>query len=88
MNLKYKFEIMELGDQIVAIPVEKSICDFRGVIKMNETSALIFQLLEKETTEQEIVELLEKEYDAPLNVIVDEVKKNIAEFNEKGLLTQ
>ena len=88
MHLKYKFEIMELGDQIVAIPIEKDICDFRGVIKMNETSAFIFRLLEKEVTEQEIVESLEREYDAPQNVLVDEVKKNIAELNEKGLLIQ
>ena len=88
MHLKYKFEIMELGDQIVAIPIEKDICDFRGVIKMNETSAFIFRLLEKEVTEQEIVESLKREYDAPQNVLVDEVKKNIAELNEKGLLIQ
>lgn len=86
MRLKYQFETMNLEDQVVAVPVGADVNKFRGVVKLNETSAFIFGLLAEDTTEEAIVDAMEKEYDAPLSVITEDVRKIIAEFEEKGLL--
>ncbi len=86
MRLKYQFETMKLDDRIVAVPVGENVNEFRGVVKLNETSAFIFDLLKEETTEEKIVDAMEKEYDAARSVIAEDVKRCIAEFGEKGLL--
>lgn len=86
MRLKYQFETMNLEDRIIAVPVGANVNEFHGVVKLNETSAFIFGLLANETTEEAIVDAMEKEYDAPRSVIEEDVKRCIAEFKEKGLL--
>lgn len=61
-RLKYRFETMELDDRAVAVPVGNSAREFRGVIKLNESAAEIFDLLREETTEEEIVASLVQRY--------------------------
>lgn len=86
MHLKYTFEIMELGEQTIAVPIDDNVEAFRGVIKLNESSAFIFELLKEDITEDEIVSKLEIEYDAPKELLVHDVRKYIQEFIERGLL--
>lgn len=86
MHLKYTFDTMELDDRIVAIPVGEGANGYHGVIKLNETAAFIFELLKKETTEEEIVKILEEKYDAARDTLAEDVHKFIMEFEEKGFL--
>ena len=86
MRIKYKFEMMELDDHVVAVPVGEDASVFRGVIKLNETSADIFDLLKEETTEKSIVDALETQYDAPRSVLEADVKKCLDEFRERDIL--
>lgn len=88
MHLKYTFDFMELNEWIIAIPVGDNANEFHGVIKLNETSAFIFKLLSKDITEEKIVDTLENEYDAPRTLIIEDVRKYIAEFEERGLLVR
>ena len=56
MKAKYTFEIMELDDGMVAVPVGNDSEQFHGVLKVNETAVFILKLLEHETTEDDIVD--------------------------------
>ena len=87
MHLKYAFDTMELDELTIAVPVGESVSQFRGVIKLNETSAFILELLKYEISEEEIVNALEKEYDAPRELIIEDVRRYISEFEKRGLLT-
>lgn len=62
MKLKYTFESMELDDRIIAVPVGDGAQDFRGVVKLNDSAAEIFDLLKQETTEEAVVEALKARY--------------------------
>ena len=86
MRLKFQFEKMELEGKTVAVPVGENVDEFRGVVKLNESSAFIFDLLKEETSMEAVVEAMEKEYDAPRTVIEADVKKCLEEFEERGLL--
>ncbi len=86
MRLKYTFETMKLDDQIVAIPVGEGATDYHGVIKLNETAAVIFELLKQENTEESIIEALEKKYDVSRDTVTRDVQHYIAMFREKGFL--
>lgn len=86
MRLKYQFETMELEDQTIAVPVGEKANEFHGVVKLNETSAQLFQLLQSETTEEKVVDTMADMYNVSRTAITADVKKFIDELTEKGLL--
>lgn len=86
MRLKYSFEKMDLDDQIIAVPIGDDSEGFTGVIRLNETAAFIFDLLETETTEEEIVTAMSRAFNAPYEKLAVDVHQYLAEFQRKGLL--
>ncbi len=86
MQLKYRFETIELGNQIIAVPVGKDVDEYHGVIRLNETAALIFNILREEITEKEIVDVLENEYQIDRKILCTDVHNIIEEFRDKELL--
>lgn len=63
MELKYTFEIMEIDDQLMAVPVGEGADEFRGILKLNASAASIFELLKEDISEEEIVEALKNKYE-------------------------
>ncbi len=87
MRLKCDFEVMELNEEKIAVPVGDNASIFQGVIKLNETAAFILNLLKQETSEEAIVGALLSEYDADKETIEKDVKKYITKFTDMGLIT-
>lgn len=86
MKTKYIFEVMELDDDLVAVPVGSMSEDFRGVLKLNETAASILKLLEEDTTEEKIVNALLKEYSGEREQIAFYVHEYIMKLTEEGII--
>lgn len=86
MRLKQTFEVMELDDQIIAVPVGDGASQVHGLFKMNETAAFVFKLLQKGMTEQEIVDVMKKEYNAPEEKLSEDVHKCIETFIKMDLI--
>lgn len=84
--MKYSFEVVELDDTLVAIPVGNHSGDFHGIIKLNETAAFIFNLLNEEITEEQLIRALSKEYGVSLETLKKDVHSYLKEFNEHGIL--
>jgi len=87
MRLKCDFEVMELNEEKIAVPVGDNASIFQGVVKLNETAAFILNLLKQETSEEAIVEALLSEYDADRETIENDVKEYISKFADMGLIT-
>lgn len=51
-----------LGDWIV-VPMGERLLEFNGMLKINESGAFIWKLLENENNEQEIIAAMLEEYD-------------------------
>lgn len=84
-KLKYTFETMELDDRIVAVPVGDGAQDFRGVIKLNQSAAEIFDLLKQDTTEDAVVAELKKKYGDDTS-IARYVHEAVEYFTSEGVL--
>ena len=80
MKLKYKFVTNKVADRIVAVAVGEDAAKFSGFIKMNDTGAYIFNMLENNVTEDEIVALMEQEYEG---VSPEELRESVKEFIAK-----
>lgn len=87
MRLKCDFEVMDINDEKIAVPVGDHASEFHGVIKLNDTGAFILGLLKQETSEDDIVKAMMSRYDACKEEIEKDTKQCIAEFAKVGLIT-
>jgi hypothetical protein len=85
-RLKYSFELVDLDDSQIAIPVGNRSDEFHGIIKLNETAAFILSLLKEEITEEQIVSALFKEYSISLETLKEDVHSYLSKFRERGIL--
>lgn len=86
MKLKYDFEMMELDDEMVAVPVGDT-GNFKGVIQLNATASEIFKYLSEETSIDTIVDGLKNDgYATPETEIREYVEQFCQELNKNGFL--
>ena len=86
MKAKYDFEFMNLDDGLVAVPVGNDAAKFRGVLKINETAEKIIRLLANETTEEQIVDTILKEYNGEKEKISGYVHEFISKLIQEGIV--
>ncbi len=88
MKSKYTFEKMELDGEIVAVPVGEGAAELHAVLNVNEEAMRILELLQEETTEENIVAQLMKEYEGKKEDIAPLVSAYIRQLFQEGLLEE
>lgn len=63
MKLKLEFVMTEIDDQITAVPVGDGSEQFCGVLQINKEAKIIMELLQQDTTEEEIVKSIKAQYE-------------------------
>lgn len=87
MKLKYKFIKNKVADKIVAVAVGDDLAKFNGFIKMNDTGSQIFDLLENDITEEEILEKMQALYpDESPETVKECVETFLAKLKESDVL--
>lgn len=72
MKLKDGFITHETCDEHLTVSTNGA---FNGIIRSNATAAFIVECLKEETTEQEIIQKMMAKYNAPSDIIEEDVKK-------------
>lgn len=62
MKNKYKYEYINMGNEIVAVPVGENASQLSGILKLNQEGFDILEILGDDVTEEHIVKILEKKY--------------------------
>lgn len=88
MKSKYSFEKMELDGEIVAVPVGEGAAELHAVLNVNEEAMRILELLQEETTEENIVAQLLSEYEGEKEEIASLVSAYIRQLSQEGLLEE
>ncbi len=76
MKLRCNYKTVELDGKIVAVPLSNAGSDNTVMLRMNDTAAFILDCLKNDTTENDIVEKVLKEYTGD----VEEIKKYVHEY--------
>lgn len=79
MKIKKEMVLRNIAGDFVLVPAGEAVKDFNGLFAINEVGAAIWELLPECDTEDQIVSKLEKEYDAPVELL----KNDVAEFLKK-----
>ena len=79
MKRNKNFIKREVAGKQVAVPVGKAAASFPGMITLNETASLLWELLEQEQTEETLIAALRERYD----VSEEQALADIRAFAEK-----
>ena len=62
MKLRYEFSVMEMDGEYMAVPVGDNAEQFNGMLRMNDVSAGILDLLKEDTTPEAVHRVLRERY--------------------------
>ena len=86
MKLKYTFETVNMGDEIILVPVGENASEVHGVIKLNAEGKEIVDVLQNDTTEEFINQMLMGKYSNDPDEIKKYVKDVIGILQKENLL--
>ncbi|MBE7043194.1 MAG: PqqD family protein [Ruminococcaceae bacterium] len=76
MKIKSSFILKKILDDYIVVPVGEELVNFDAMITLNETGAFLWELLNEEKTEEELLKELCSVYD----VSEEDAKKDISNF--------
>lgn len=86
MKIKEGFITKKVAGDVIVIPAEQALVDFKAIITLNETGAYLWELLKEDITKEKLLENMLKEYDADENMLSADIDEFISVLEEKGLL--
>lgn len=86
MKIKDGFELREIADNYVVIPVESRVVDFSSIIMLNEVSAFLWLQLLEDKSENDLLEAVLSEYDVDKETAAGDIKVFVRELSAAGVL--
>lgn len=86
MKIKQGFVMRDVAGQAVAIATGEASKSFHGMVKLNDTGAVIWNGIEKGLDEAEIAEQLAAGYDVEADQALKDVESFIARMRDAGLV--
>lgn len=86
MKIKQGFITKKVAGDVIVIPAEQALVDFKAVITLNESGAFLWELLKEEQTKESLLEKMVQEYDADKDLILADVEEFLKVLEDKGLL--
>ena len=86
MKIKEGFMLKEICGEYLVVTVGTQSSDFKNIIKLNETGVLLWNILENDVTEQDLIDAILKEYSAEEPVVAQDVTAFCQKLSEAGIL--
>lgn len=86
MRLKYNIEMVDMGDEIIGVPIGEGAQEIHGVLKLNKEGLEIINLLNEKTDEESIVSYLSTKYENDRKTLEKYVRDTINTLRKEGLV--
>lgn len=86
MKLKDKIVLRKIANNWVVLPLAASTFDLNGVLKLNDTGALLWQKLEQGANFDALVDTMLSEYDVAQDVAEADVKAFLQKLADAGCI--
>lgn len=86
--MKLKSDFITYNSDTEHMLVSTGMSGFSGLVRGNKTLGAILELLKEETSEAEIIAAMSARFDAPENVIRNDVKKALSELRRIGAIEE
>lgn len=88
MKLKCTFDFVDMGDEIIAVPIGPNSDEIGGVFKLNKEGMEILKLLNDGLSREEVIDHLSSTYDNNRTELENYVDKTIGIFQQAGILIE
>ncbi|MBR6634842.1 MAG: PqqD family protein [Clostridia bacterium] len=85
-RVKEGFIIRKIGGNIMAVPTGTQTSEMHGMIALNESGELLWNLLEKGAAPEELAEALAEHYEVEKSVALSDAIRFIDMLKEQGAL--
>ena len=86
MRIKEGFQLCKVKDTHVVVATGNAVMDFDGLVTLNATGVLLWEMLKKERTVQELTDALVKAYKIDAATAANDVDEFIAKLKGAGFL--
>ena len=86
MKQNPEFIITDIGDDHILVPVGKSAVNFNAIISLNDMGQTIWNMLEKETSAEEILKKILAEYEVSEAQAKADIDSFLAKLKENGAI--
>ena len=86
MKVKDNFVLKKIAGSYVVVPVRTRAVDFAGIIKLSESGAFLWKLLEKGADREELIAAMLEEYAVDEATASADIDRFIAKLREADLL--
>ncbi|MCD4768622.1 MAG: PqqD family protein [Bacteroidales bacterium] len=83
-----KIVARKTGDEYILVPVSDNIADMKSVYTMNSTGAFIWEKLDGKTAVNEIIMLVQNEFEIDKKSASDDVLTFLGEMNDFQIITK
>lgn len=88
MRRNESYLLKRMAQSVVLVPVGQAAVDFPGMISLNETGELLWELLAVEQSEASLGQALYERFDAPPQRIAADVEAFLRRLRLAGALTE
>lgn len=86
MKIRKGFVTKKMGDQTIVVAVGKASKQFNGMIKLNESGEFLWEQMQEEKTQNQLVEALMSRYDVSEEVANKDVEAFIKTLEKPAIL--
>ena len=86
MIINPNFEITEIADEFIAVPVGTEVLSFNGVVVLSEPTAYLLRELKEPKSIEDLIALLIEEYDIDKSDAEKDVNNIVRELLRIGLI--
>lgn len=84
-KIKEGFVLRKMFDNNIVMPTGAEVKDFKGVLILNDTGALIYEQFRAGKSVEETAKALTAVYDVTLEKALADVQKTVADLHEAGV---
>ncbi len=88
MKIKKGFVVREVGGKKYAVATGEVAKSFKGMLGLNDMGALIFGLLQTDTTLQAVVDSILNEYEADRKTVEADVEKFVSQLKSIDVIEE
>lgn len=86
MKIKEGFVLRNICGEYIVVAVGRQTLDFKGLIKLNETGAFLWEKLQTECTADELLAAMQAEYDVDTKTAQVDIETFIASLQAAELI--
>lgn len=88
MIMKPQFELVEIADEHLAIPVGENAVSFKGVVALSEAAFFLLKNLNVQQTKESLLTMLKNEYEVESSVAASDLDALLSTLLELGLIEE